>query len=175
MKHLTLIFALLTSLFLTSCSDSSSPSGGDTSGTIIGTWNLVFLEYDGETTITDTEDGSVMVQQVSGEGENFDFQITYEENSTFSSSGTYELIITSEINGQSIRDTLKVDDDHNSGEYLFDGTTLTAYDSSGVETKATVIMLTEDMMIYKFNRKERRNFGSLIFDEDYDHEYRFVR
>jgi hypothetical protein len=68
-----------------------------------------------------------------------------------------------------------VDNDHNPGEYLFDGTTLTAYDSSGVETKATVTMLTEDMMIYKFNRKERRNFGSLIFDEDYDHEYRFER
>lgn len=175
MKSLTFTLALLVSLFLISCSDSSSSSSGDTSGTIIGTWNLVFLEYDGETTITNTEDGSVMVQHVAGKGQNFDFQITYEEDATFHSMGSYQLIINSEVNGQSIRDTVMVDNDHNPGEYLFDGTTLTAYDSSGVETKATVTMLTEDMMIYKFNRKEQRTLGNLVLDEDYENEYRFVR
>lgn len=175
MKNLSLFFVTLFGFILFSCSDSSSGSGGDTSGTIVGTWDLIFLEYTGETVTIDLEDGFTVTQQIDVKGDNFDFQITYGEDATVHSEGSYRLIIESEVLGNIVRDTVYVDNDHNPGEYLFDDPLLTVFDSSGVVTESTVTMLTQDMMVYSFNRITRDTIGNLVLDADYDYEYRFKR
>ena len=121
----SLLIVLVTVSFM-SCSsddDSSNDNSGDTSGTLVGTWNLVELTIDGDT--TSEVAGQSLSVDFDAIGENFNYSLTFSDPDEFIGSGSYDLILTSTVDGETITETESINDIVTEGTWEQNGTMLT--------------------------------------------------
>ncbi|MDO5980854.1 lipocalin family protein [Flavivirga spongiicola] len=104
MKKLSILFIALTLVLTTSCSsDDASP---EISGSIIGTWKGISVDYSG-TTVTSAQGQSVNTDYV-GEAYDIDYSLTFNENpNNLISTGSYSIKLTSTVAGQTTTRTVE--------------------------------------------------------------------
>ena len=112
-----LSLSLLLTLFI-SC--SSDDDGGNTpvdQDSLIGTWEMISLNVD--TDFSGTLLQIPFTSSTNSVGENFDYTLTFTET-TYSASGTYDIVTTGTINGVPIDEEREtVTDANESGTYEF--------------------------------------------------------
>jgi hypothetical protein len=129
MKTKNLFFTLsFLFLFFISCSsdDDASSSVAVTEDALVGTWNLTDFYIDNGQTILDVA-GQQFITDYTQQGSNFNYEIVFATGpNTASSSGTYDVEITTIISGQSIvtNQTLS-SNDALEGSWSISGSTLT--------------------------------------------------
>ncbi len=97
MKKLNFLFVALFLVF-TSCSKDDD-SSSDTSGDILGKWDMTSYDYVGKT-VTSTQ-GQTLTTDFVGEAFDIDYNIAFEENpNEITSEGSFSLKLTSTVLGQ---------------------------------------------------------------------------
>ncbi len=122
----SLLIVLVTVSFM-SCSsddDSSNNSTNDTSAGLVGTWNLVGINYNGD--ITTEVAGQLFSVDLDGVGENLDFSLTFSDPDEFMGSGSFDIILTTTVSGgQTTTGPISVDIPSTEGTWEQNGTMLT--------------------------------------------------
>ncbi len=127
---------------LMSCSsDDESTSAVPTNSELTGVWELTTFNYGGETTTT--MDGESLTITYDAQGQNFDNAVvTFNEDNTYTSSGSYEIEMTMTMMGQESTQTHTLNDVYGSGTWEVDGNTLITQDgTTGQEGQATMQMI----------------------------------
>ena len=109
-----------------SCSsddDSSNNSTNDTSAGLVGTWNLVGINYNGD--ITTEVAGQLFSVDLDGVGENLDFSLTFSDPDEFMGSGSFDIILTTTVSGQTTTGPISIDIPSTEGTWEQNGTMLT--------------------------------------------------
>lgn len=117
-----LTIALLLPIFLLSCSEDEA--SGDTSGELRGTWQLT--EYTSNTSASTTAEGTTLTIESDGVAENIDAIVAFTENpNEVSSEGSFDIVLTSSIAGQTETETVSIDDFSSVSTWSRDGDILT--------------------------------------------------
>lgn len=144
MKFKTLFVVFLSVTFF-SCS-SDDDNSGEEEISIVGTWELTEMNYDGTTTIE--FEGIPVPVSIEGVGEDIDAQIVFEEDpNTVSSSGTLTSVVTITVLTESTTEEFPIDLSEfvTSGSWTIseDESTLIVVDSEGTEQTFDINALTE--------------------------------
>lgn len=118
------ILVLCTVLALASCSTDDNGGSSDTSGDIVGTWEMVTFDYEG--TSTTEFDGETFTADFVGVGQNIDYTIEFTENpNEFSGQGSYDIELSTTIAGQTTTQVESINDTTSTGSYEISGNTIT--------------------------------------------------
>lgn len=122
-KLLKSLLILVISFSFATCS-TDDDSGSDTSGTLVGTWEMVSFDYSGSTT---TEfQGQTIISDFDGVGQNLDYTLAFTENpNEFEGQGSYDIELTSTIAGESTTQVQSIEDTNSTGTYTRAGNTIT--------------------------------------------------
>ena len=150
MKKLSILF-LSTFLVLSSCSKDDGPLQID--GNIVGTWNMVDYDYSGQTSTT--FDGQTINTNFVAEAFNMDYQLVFSEDpKTYTSSGSFDVRLTTTINGQTQTQTTSIDDVFGTGTWDIDGSTI-SFDPSDMEASSgTIVALNDTTLILSVKEEE---------------------
>ncbi|MEP0265000.1 lipocalin family protein [Dokdonia sp.] len=144
MKFLKLTLIILFTISVASCSsddDSSNPS----SANISGIWQGESFDYTGTST-TEILGESITTSFV-GETENINYTLTFSENpNEVIADGSYDVILTTTLEGQTTTQTVPGIDFLNSGSWELDGNTLT-FIVDGEASEATIETLTDNLLV----------------------------
>ena len=142
MKKLSALFIAL-ALILTAC--SSDDSATEISGSIVGTWKGVSVDYSG-TTVTSALGQTINADYV-GEAYDIDYSLTFTENpNDLISTGSYSIKLTTTVAGQTTTnnvENLKVISD---GTWAINNDELTITTSNGVGVMK-IIKLTDSALV----------------------------
>jgi len=118
MKILRLLSLIVTvTLFVACSSDDDQGSSPVDQESLIGTWEMISLNVDTE--FSGNVSGIPVTSSTTSVGENFNYTITFTET-TYNSSGTYDIVTTGTINGVPLdEDRETVNDVNESGTYEF--------------------------------------------------------
>ncbi|TQD40705.1 hypothetical protein [Haloflavibacter putidus] len=142
MKKIMLMAVAIVTVTLMSCSsDDDSTQAAPNSSELAGSWELTDFHYNGETTTTMA--GQSFTTTYDAQGQDFDNAVvTFNEDNTYTSSGSYDIEITMNTMGQETTQTSTLNDVYGSGTWEVDGNTLITQDSSmEQESQATMQML----------------------------------
>lgn len=115
---------------------SDDDGANDTSASLVGTWNITSLDYSGESATEFM--GQSQSATFVGVGENFDTSITFTENpNEYTSSGSYDVVLTTTINGVEDTTTTPVDDFQSEGDWERNGDSL-LFDGELVSVDTTI-------------------------------------
>ena len=118
-----MVLVMMLSVCVIGCSTDDN-GGDDTGGDLVGTWRLVEFTYNGETS-TEIE-GTSLDSSFDGEGINLDTTITFSEDpNEVMASGSYDIVLTTSFEGESITQTLPIDNFESEGTWSRSGNTLT--------------------------------------------------
>ena len=118
MKIFKLLSITAAFIFFVSCSsdDDQGPSPID-QDSLIGTWEMISLNVD--TDFSGNIAGIPVTSSTTSVGENFNYTITFTET-TYSSSGTYDIVTTGTVNGVPLDEEREtITDLEESGTYEF--------------------------------------------------------
>ena len=140
MKSISFLFAGLFLLSLSACKK-------DATGDIPGSWKVTAITYAGTTTTADPSTGVSYTSTFTGEGTNMDLQISFAENpNTYTTTGSYDILLTTMLNGQSLISTWTNADFVGNGSWSRTGDTLTFTDSNGETSEVTIVSLTDSTL-----------------------------
>jgi len=137
-SNLTTVFLLLVlALSIASCNKKDDTTNGE----LIGVWNCTAVNYTG-TTVTEYG-GQSATTSFTGEGYNVDFTFTLSENpNVATSNGSYNIKLTSTVNGQTITQNIEGNDFIYTGEWSKNGNTI-IITQGGESSDATIVKLTD--------------------------------
>ena len=120
-KRLGLV--VLSMVMLMACSSDDDGGSSDISAELAGTWRITSLVYNGDSTID--FQGTSTSSTFAGEAINIDAIIVLTENpNEFTGSGSYDVVLTSETDGQSTTQTVPIDDFDSEGTWSRSGNIL---------------------------------------------------
>lgn len=141
MKNFTFFAICLVGLLFTSCNNDETEVNK-----LIGTWNLIGLDYNG-TAIAETADIEIE-SELSAVGKNFDSEIAFNADGTYTSSGMYTVDLTQTTQGIEATQTVNVPSFVGSGEYTLDDemnpTEITFTQSTGETVTGNITLLNEN-------------------------------
>lgn len=118
------LFILIISISFVACSTDDDSGSNNTSGHLVGSWEMVSFDYDGNTTTTIS--GQTTEADFIGVGQNLDYIIEFSDNpNEFSSVGSYDIELTTTVSGQTSTTLQPINDASSSGTYTLDGNTIT--------------------------------------------------
>ncbi|GGG20817.1 hypothetical protein GCM10011344_21950 [Dokdonia pacifica] len=136
-----LCIALLVITSFVGCS-SDDDSNNDTSASLVGTWTVTSLEYEGATSFELL--GEPINTSFDGVGQNLDLEIEFTESpNEYRSSGSYDVVVNFDVNGMTETETSSVDNFEGEGTWERNGNILSV-DGSIVDVDID-FPLTEDM------------------------------
>lgn len=137
-------------LLMVSCGQDDSSNLSNTP-TLVGTWTLSGLSYDGISSTTD-EDGSITTTDFDGDAEDFDITLIFEENpEVYTSVGSYTIIVNSVVFGQDVNQELVFNSFLGDGTWEQNNGVLTTFNANNGETLETnILQLSDDSMILDF-------------------------
>ncbi|EDM43571.1 hypothetical protein SCB49_08273 [unidentified eubacterium SCB49] len=153
MKTFKFLFLALITVSLYSCgNDDDATDDND----LAETWNLVAFTYEG--TSVSTTGSDTIESSFNGVGENINSTFTFEENpNTFSAQGSYDIVLTTTINGEATTETytssesgLAFDED---GTWTLNGSTLTIAANNGEIANFEVTTLTDDVLVLQASQE----------------------
>lgn len=117
-----LCMALFLITSLVGCS-SDDDGGNDTSASLVGTWAVTSLEYEGSTSFDFL--GETVNTDFNGVGQNFDLDITFTENpNEYTTEGSYDVVLDFTVNGMTETETTSVDNLEGEGTWERNGNIL---------------------------------------------------
>lgn len=141
MTNKSTIALLLVSFFIfTGCGDDDS--NPILENNLIGTWNMSSIDYSGTST-TSIPGIPNVTADFTGETTESDYEIIFNEDNTYSTSGSYTINVTSEVGGQAVTQPITVSAAQalGSGTWQLSGNTLTII-SDGQTREGTLAELT---------------------------------
>jgi len=142
-KFLTVLFVAV--LFINCSSDDSNDNDdnttttGDVSAELIGTWIMQSFEYQGETS-TDIQ-GIPLEVDFDGEAFNIDASLVFTDSpNEFTSSGSYDIELSSTIAGETQTQTESIEDFESQGTWSRDDNTLT-FDGSLIDAGTGAVVV----------------------------------
>lgn len=115
------IFCITISLI--SC-NTDDDSGSETTGDLVGDYEMVSFSYEGTTTTT--LEGQSAEADFSGIGQNIDYTIEFTENpNEFATAGSYDIELSTTVAGQTTTMVQPINDASSNGTYTRTGNTLT--------------------------------------------------
>ncbi len=149
MSNFVKLFLLSYVLFAFSCKKDDSVSPSD----LVGTWNLSEATCnDGATTTTGG--GQSFSATFTSSGKNFASTVTFKDDGTYTSAGTYTATLVTTILGQTTTQDVNIPSFAGSGTWSLNGTTLTVTDSQGTSSAAEVLENTDQKFRYKLSINE---------------------
>jgi hypothetical protein len=121
---------------------NSDDDNSDTSADLVGTWNITAFDYQGQTATEFL--GESIVASFDGVGENFDSSIVFTENpNEYTSSGSYDVVLTTNVAGMEDTTTTPIDDFESEGTWSRNGDTL-SFDGDLLEVESTIPVIGMD-------------------------------
>ncbi len=153
----TIILLLLSFFILTGCGDDDSDPVLDNN--LIGTWNMNNISYSGTST-TSYPGIPDVTATFTGESTESDYQIVFNEDNTYSTSGSYTINLTTEVGGQSDTQSSTVSGAQalGSGTWQLSGNTL-SITSGGQTTEGTLTELTANNFRLETNLTQTQSFS----------------
>jgi Lipocalin-like domain len=144
MKHTKfLLFAFF--LLVIACK-KDDPETSD----VAGTWNLTEASCNDGKTVS-TGGGVSLTSTFTSTGKNFAMTVTFNEDGTYTSAGSYTAVLKITSGGQTIEQEAAVNEFVGNGTWKIDGNTLTVKDSNGTETSAEILENAAQKFRYKTN------------------------
>ncbi|PZD79154.1 hypothetical protein DNG35_03860 [Mesonia sp. K7] len=128
-------------LILTSCSTDDNTSNNVNNTSLLGDWEMIDVNYTGTQTVD--FQGQTMTMDFSGQSVSFeDAIVVFNQDNTYTSSGSYVIELTVNFMGQSNTQQFPVDNFFGTGTWLKSGNTLTVTDDQlGSATPANIDIL----------------------------------
>ncbi|MFC4633753.1 lipocalin family protein [Dokdonia ponticola] len=106
-KLVKLCMVLFVVTSFVSCS-TDDDGGSDTSASLVGTWSVTSLDYEGTTSFDFL--GETINTSFEGVGQNLDLDFTFTENpNEYTAEGSYDIVLDFTVNGMSETETTSVD------------------------------------------------------------------
>jgi len=141
-----ILFTAFISLTI-SCSkddDNSSPSNN---GDIVGVWKGTTVDYSGTTTTSGQ--GQTITAEYVGEAYDVDYTLTFTENpKKVISDGSYSIVLTTTVNGQSTTQNIEGLEFLSSGDWSINGNTLSITVNNDTD-EAAIVELTDNTMVLR--------------------------
>lgn len=161
------ILLFLVSLFIfTGCGEDDSDPNLDNN--LVGTWNMNNISYSGTST-TSFPGIPDVTGTFTGESTDSDYQIIFNEDNTFSSSGSYTINLTSEVAGQTVTQPVTVSGDQalGSGTWELSGNTLTTtFDGQAGEGTLTELTANSFRLETDLTQTQSANGATVTFSVD---------
>jgi hypothetical protein len=136
--HFALVSLLFAALF--SCSkngDSAKPSK-----TLVGKWKMTSFTYTGTSTVV--IDGQSASSPFSGTGKDIDASISFAQDNTYTSEGSYTIALTMGVGGQQIKEDMPIQGFMGSGTWKKDGNkVMITDDATGNNETCTILQLDD--------------------------------
>ena len=117
------LFILFISISFAACSTDDDSGSSDTSGNLVGSWEMVSFDYDGSTSTAIA--GQTTEAEFTGVGQNLDYVIEFSENpNEFNGEGSYDIELTTTALGQTSTVVQPINDASSSGTYTLNGNTI---------------------------------------------------
>ncbi|WP_299761816.1 lipocalin family protein [uncultured Dokdonia sp.] len=117
-----LCMALFLIISLVGCS-SDDEGGNETSASLVGTWAVTSLDYEGTTSFDFL--GETVNTSFDGVGQNLDLNFTFTENpNEYTSEGSYDIVLDFTVNGMSETETTSIDNLQQEGTWERNGNIL---------------------------------------------------
>ncbi len=118
-KHFKSIITLvILTIIFTSCSTDDEINDVNTT-LIVGEWEITSLENN--TTLDLTVEGQTATSTSYGTGSNFNYTITFNDDSSLIANGSYDYTVTSSTNGSEITQTTSFEDINTTGNWSVNG------------------------------------------------------
>ena len=158
-NKLNFLIILTFALTLISCSDDDSDSS-TINGDVSGEWMIESINYTGSSVTT--AQGNSITSNFTGESFDENATVTFNDDNTFTSQGSYSIQLTTTTFGQTEDQSITIDDYNSEGDWSLDGDIMTldgelASVSSGTPTapdlgnsepqEVVVQELTNDIMV----------------------------
>jgi hypothetical protein len=160
MKKLLFILSFILVAF-TSCENelvSAPPSDNidDSSGDLVGSWNLTSLNYSGTNVVT--SDSGVENQDVQGIASDYNYIMVFTESpSNYIITGSFDLEYTVTVNGESITENFDDISGASSGTWTKDANVFVTTESGSGEVLSSTIQILNDTTL---------KFTNVIIEED---------
>ncbi len=165
------LFVLVVMLFIGGCAKEDDTT--EISGSVVGVWNCTALNYSG-TTVTELM-GQSITSNFTGEGQNIDFTLTFSENpNTATSSGTYDIFLTTTTLGQTQTQTIPDIEFEYTGTWSQNGNDLTIV-KDGVPATATIVAMTETTLEVNITDVETSSINEATVTTTINSTIRFVK
>lgn len=162
---------LLVAVLMTACSkDDDSPDGG---GDIVGSWDLIGLDYMGVNSIE--SGGQTTEIEFGGEGRDFNTLAVFKSDGTYTTTGSYVIDYVYEIAGMEIKQEVPVQDFAGSGTYTLDGDEITLTQIGSTEVQTHKIEVGSDEMKMLYNQTRVLNNAGVINTITIEGDYTFQR
>lgn len=155
MKILKILCLSLLVAFTSCKDDDDTPPTGNTSGNLVATWIATDYSYEGTTT-SETMGISVTSTFV-GTASELDLELTFNEDNTYETNGSYTLNLVTTFEGQTIEQDVPFNVS-SSGTYELDGNMLTIT-GQGATSEATILELTENTLRYTATAETTQTVG----------------
>ena len=137
MKITKVLLFCLAIIFL-SCSEDEDPM--PTSQAMVGEWAISSLDYKGSTTTS--YEGASLTANFTGTGKDMDLTTIFSENpNTVTSAGSYTIVLTTSMMGQTTTDEMTMEEVVTDGTWTLNGRDLTITNNLGSQT-ATIVEQT---------------------------------
>ena len=127
---------------------------GDTSGNIVGTWNLVSYSSIGSTTTT--TQGVTIEADIVGQGSDYNLVLEFSENpASYSMLGSYDVELSTTVNGETVvTNENDVDDTSNGAWSKEDNSLILADATSNLVKNVSIQILSETRLKYSYTIEE---------------------
>ena len=145
------------------------------SSTLVGSWNVTGIDYSGTTTTVDPNVGTIS-GTFTGLGKNLSLEIHFSENpNDYTTSGTYDIDLTTMVQGQTYNTTWTSGDFIDDGTWELDGSTLRVTNGNGDVSEATIIEVNNSTLILEWMFSQVETNGSTVITSDVAGTYTFQR
>lgn len=175
MRNTQFYLLLVFSLFIFSCGDDpEDPSEGG----FEGTWNLVGLDYTGQS-VTDFGVGGTITQDFEGLGRNFDASVTFNKDMTYTAEGNYIIELMTTSLGQTVTTTETIEGFLDNGTYTLDNsenpTLVSLTTGAGDVSVADISVLNETDMDFSISTTAAQSTAAGTITTTIDSNYELER
>lgn len=171
MKRFNLLFML--GLFGLICSCGSDDSSSSDEG-LVGTWNLLTLDYSGVSSVTGS--GISSSSEFAGEASDISTTLTFNDDNTYVASGSYTITLVTEIMGTAFEQEVVFTDFLGTGTWERDGDIVrTQADGQPEAAPLMIIELDGSSLIFDFETSQTTEMQGFITSFSVDGRYTFDR
>ncbi len=153
--NLFYFLCLITLTFSCGGDDESTPMNAN-DDLLVGTWNLVSLDYSGVSTTTDPY-GETISSSFEGQGKDITATVEFKENMEYLSSGSYTVTLVQEVYGYEIEQDVPISNFLGFGTWEKEGDIVRTMAEGSTEAgESTIVELTESSLKFEFTQVQNQ-------------------
>lgn len=174
MKKLNTLYLLSLLLLISTACEKEEGNLEVNSDNIAGEWEMSGFTYGGRS--TQEAGGETYRSNFAGNGRDIAYQVTFNSDGTYTSSGSYTIDITYAFGGQEFSQAVTINDALGTGTYTLNGDEITiTRDEDGESSVATIVELTSESLFFELQQTRTNSGQGTTSTAIIDGDFRFRR